>query len=26
VRNGEKYGIEPAQWLGLFMSFSQRVE
>jgi CubicO group peptidase (beta-lactamase class C family) len=26
VRNGEKYGIQPAQWLGLFMNFSQKVE
>jgi CubicO group peptidase (beta-lactamase class C family) len=26
VRNGERYGIQPAQWLGLFMNFSQKVE
>jgi CubicO group peptidase (beta-lactamase class C family) len=26
VRNGEKYGIQPEQWLRLFMNFSQKVE
>jgi CubicO group peptidase (beta-lactamase class C family) len=26
VRNGERYGIKPEQWLGLFMAFAKQVD